>query len=75
MLRLSGTMNLNWMLSLLVAAVLATACSSEQVYNAGGGWRRNECNALQDQDARQRCLKNADKPYEDYKKETDRAKQ
>lgn len=58
----------------LFAVLICTACSSEQVYNAGTGLRRNECNAAQDQDARQRCLKNADKPYEDYKKETERSK-
>lgn len=60
---------------LMLLPVIAVACSSEQVYNAGSGWRRNECNTTQDADARARCLKNADKPYEDYKKETERANQ
>lgn len=58
----------------LFALVMISGCSSEQMYNAGSQWRRNECNTLQDQDARQRCLRQADTRYEDYKKEVERDK-
>lgn len=57
-------------LALLIAgAALAAACSSEQIYNAGAGWRRNECNRIGDAQQRDRCLKEeADRPYDAYRK-------
>ncbi len=57
-------------LSLLLALAAAVAgCSSEQIYNAGAGWRRNECNKIGDAQQRERCLKEeADRPYDAYRK-------
>lgn len=50
-------------------ALIATlgGCSSEQVYNAAQGWRRNECYKIGDLDRRDRCLKDADLPYDAYR--------
>lgn len=55
----------------LATTLMMSACSSEQVYNTGQAWRRNECFKLQDSEARARCLKQADQPYDAYKNEVD----
>jgi hypothetical protein len=55
---------------LLLAAAMATGCSSEQIYNAAAGWRRNECYKIADLDQRERCMKEADRPYDAYRPQT-----
>lgn len=55
----------------LLCAQLAAGCSAEQVYNAAAGWRRNECYKLgTDTGQRERCLKEADRPYDAYRAAT-----
>ncbi len=54
---------------LLALAALLGACSSEQIYNAAAGWRRNECHRIGDAQQRERCLKEeADRSYDAYRK-------
>lgn len=55
---------------LLLAAALTAGCSAEQVYNAAAGWRRNECYKIADLEQRERCLKEADRPYDAYRAAT-----
>ncbi len=55
---------------LLLAAGLAAGCTSEQIYNSAQGWRRNECYKLVDLAQRERCLKEADRPYDAYRAAT-----
>ena len=55
------------LLALVLAASLAPGCTSEQVYNAAQGWRRNECYKIGDLAQRERCLKEADRPYGVYR--------
>ena len=52
----------------LVAAALAGACSTEQIYNSTQGWRRTECYKIGDLDRRDRCLAEANRPYDAYRK-------
>jgi hypothetical protein len=52
-----------------LAAVLLTACSSQQVYDSSQGWRQNECNKLLDPDKQRACLEQADKSYRDYQQQ------
>ena len=54
----------------LLAALAGSGCSSEQIYNAAQGWRRNECYKIGDLDQRERCLKEANRPYDAYDKAT-----
>ena len=54
-------------LTLLLSVSLAAGCTSEQVYNAAQGWRRNECYKLGDPVRRESCLKEADRPYDAYR--------
>jgi hypothetical protein len=52
---------------LLLAGCLAAGCTSEQIYNSAQGWRRSECYKLVDLAQRERCLKEADRPYDAYR--------
>lgn len=52
----------------VAVGLLVSGCSSEQVYNAAAGWRRNECNKFAEQEQRDRCLKEADRSYDAYRK-------
>lgn len=58
------------LLSTLVAAALAlTGCSSQQLYAAGQGWQRNECNRLPDRADRERCAADAERTYDAWQRE------
>jgi hypothetical protein len=54
----------------LLAAVLSglAACTSEQLYGNAAGWRENECMKILDTPRRERCLKEADRSYDEYQK-------
>lgn len=56
--------------TLLPVAILG-ACSSEQAYMAGREWQRDQCNKMKNMDDRQRCVKEADQPYDRYKQDAD----
>lgn len=60
--------SLAWLVSVLMAWALAVSgCSSEQVYNAAQGWRRNECYKIVDLEQRDRCLVEAGRTYDAYR--------
>lgn len=61
------------LLSLFVTSCLS-GCSSQQIYNSGQAWQRNECNKIIDGQERSRCLANSNTSYEDYKRQTQEAK-
>jgi hypothetical protein len=54
------------MIALLMAA--ASGCTSQQLYDSAAGWRENECMKILDTPRRERCMKEAQQPYEEYKK-------
>ncbi|MBI5922186.1 MAG: hypothetical protein HY847_11155 [Betaproteobacteria bacterium] len=49
-------------------------CSSQQLYNTGQAWQRNECNKVVDAQERNRCMGSTNTSYEDYKRQTEEAK-
>ena len=53
----------------LVASSLS-ACTAEQAYSSGQGWQRSQCNRLPDKAEADRCMSNADTPYDSYKRQT-----
>ncbi|TAK97081.1 MAG: hypothetical protein EPO09_04920 [Aquabacterium sp.] len=55
----------------LLAVLSLTACSSQTAYNMGQAWRQNQCNAMTNMDDRQRCMKEAGQPYDNYQKGVD----
>ena len=58
--------------SVFIATTLP-GCSSEQVYNSGQAWRRSTCEQMADREQRARCQQEADRSYDSYKKESDKA--
>ena len=58
------------------AAILlvASGCTWQQAYSAGQAWQRNECNRLIEQTERERCLRNTDLPYDEYRRQTEGVK-
>ena len=55
----------------LLAAALATGCSSQQTYATGQAWQRYECNKIIDMQERQRCVARANDSYETYQRQVD----
>ena len=51
-------------------ALLFTACSSQQLYATGQAYQRQQCLKIPDTEQSRQCLNNADKSYDDYKRET-----
>ena len=58
-------------LVLLVATGIAS-CSGEQAYNAGQNWQRNQCTRYPDKADYDRCMADASRSYDSYKRETER---
>jgi hypothetical protein len=57
-------------IAFLIALGAAAGCTSQQMYESGNGYQRNQCERLPDMGERQRCLEKANVSYEQYKKET-----
>lgn len=56
------------------AALVLSACSSQQFYGVGQEWQRTECRKINDTQERQRCMASANTSYDDYKRQSDAAK-
>lgn len=52
-----------------VISLTTSSCTSHRVYDTGQAWQRKECNKIIDQSERERCMSEANTPYEDYKHE------
>lgn len=54
-------------------AALATlaACSSQQLYEAGQGWQRQECEKILDAQERGRCIAATRNSYDSYKRQSE----
>ena len=61
------------LLALLGTSYLS-GCSSQQFYNTGQAWQRNECNKIIDTQELNRCMAGSNTSYEDYKRQTQEAK-
>ncbi len=57
--------------SAMAALLLAgTGCTTQQLYNTGQAWQRNECGRIMDQQERSRCLSSTSTSYEAYKQQS-----
>jgi hypothetical protein len=56
-------------IAIALAAALLSGCSSQQLYDNAQGWREAECNKMIDTPRRERCMKEADRSYQEYKKQ------
>jgi membrane protein DedA with SNARE-associated domain len=59
---------------LILAAIAATACSSQQLYASGQAQQRNECDKVVDFQERQRCMARANTSYETYQRQSEEVK-
>ncbi len=59
--------------ALLLGSVTA-GCSTQQLYLSAQQWQKQECDRIQDREARQRCEKEASVSYERYKAEAEKAR-
>jgi hypothetical protein len=58
----------------VIAALIAVslcACTTEQMYGSAQGWQRNQCGRILDKAEFDRCMAEADKPYDTYKRDTE----
>lgn len=53
----------------LALAGLCSGCSSQQLYNTGQAYQRNQCLNMPDQAERDRCLGKTDTRYDDYRRQ------
>lgn len=71
-------MSVVWRTFLLGAVLLAapwlSSCSSQQVYDAGQAWQRNECYKIVDAQEYGRCMASTSMSYDEYKRRTEAAK-
>lgn len=51
------------------------ACSARQGYTSVQNWQRNQCIKIIDAQERLKCMRDADRPYDKYKKDSDAIKQ
>ena len=51
----------------VLVALLGSGCTSRQIYDASLGWRKNECYKIGQLEQRERCMKEADRPYDAYR--------
>jgi hypothetical protein len=52
------------------ALLALSGCSSQQLYNTGQSYQRNQCLNMPDQAERDRCLGKTDTRYDDYRRDT-----
>jgi len=55
---------------MLAVAHLLAGCSSEQAYSAGQNWQRNQCTRIPDRAEYDRCMADASRSYDTYKRES-----
>lgn len=64
--------------ALVLIALFATpwlsGCSSQQLYHSGQAWQQNACNKIIDMQERNRCMANAGTSHDEYKRQTQAAK-
>lgn len=58
----------------VAVALSAAGCSWQQAYLSAQGWQRNQCNRLVEPTEGERCLTNANMPYDDYRRRTEGTK-
>ena len=59
---------------LLLFAAGLVACTSQQMYGAGQGWQRLECNKIADTAERNRCMASAATSYDEYRRQSEAAR-
>jgi hypothetical protein len=58
----------------LLMLMLITGCSSQQAYSTGQAYQREQCNKINDNNERARCMEDANKSQEEYQRQQKEAK-
>ncbi len=45
-------------------------CSTQQIYDTGQSWQRNQCSQIIDQSQRAQCLSDTETPYNRYRQQS-----
>jgi hypothetical protein len=53
-------------------ALWVSGCSTQQTYQAGQTWQRNECQKMADVQARGRCLDSASASFDAYQRQLEK---
>ena len=53
---------------IVLILILITGCSSQQAYSTGQAYQRGECNSINDNSERMRCMDAANMSYEEYQR-------
>jgi len=48
---------------------LCSGCGSQQLYDTGQAYQRNQCLNMPDQAERERCLSRTDRRFDDYRRD------
>lgn len=59
---------------ILLMGSAGAGCGNQALYNAGRGWQKNECQKIVENEERARCMEDAAKSSERYKKEQEELK-
>ncbi len=54
---------------IVLSIVVVAGCSGRQIYHSAAGWRQNECQKILEDGERARCMQQANKDYDTYRKE------
>ncbi|MBX3640094.1 MAG: hypothetical protein KF888_06205 [Nitrosomonas sp.] len=53
----------------MAALTAGTGCTARHLYTTGQAWQQNACGRMVDRQDRERCLANANTPYETYSRQ------
>jgi hypothetical protein len=56
--------------ALMASMLLLAACTTEQAYNTAQGWQRNRCGRIPDKAEFERCMSEASRSHDEYKRQT-----
>ena len=56
-----------------LAVVALQGCTAERGYLSAQGWQRQQCARIPDKAEYDRCMREADMPYDSYKRQTEPA--
>jgi hypothetical protein len=57
--------------ALITSLLLLAACTTEQAYNTAQGWQRNWCGKIPDKAEFDRCMSDANRSHDEYKRQTE----
>lgn len=57
-----------------IVPLLFAGCSTQQAYDMGQAWKRNECFRINDTQERNRCMASTSTSYEEYQRESKAAR-